>query len=355
MPRGLSNKTATSNGSSSSKSKTKSRRLKDKKTAIRKLDYGTPLTTRSKARDLKARDLKAVARKLEYSDAEGETSNTANFRIDVESSPFVVIEKMPDKLTLKIPAFCTKDIEAWFRRVGSVFKFCKTEDEKERYYAISSHIDHPAVTNLQEIINEPAENPYTALKTKIIEIFKASTSSRINKLLSDLQLGDLKPSQLLAEIRRIGGDIGDDILRNLWSKRLPMHVQTVVAAATESTLDQVAKIADTVIEVVDSSRVQNVGQANDNQMPSTSSSANDELQDLRAALQQLTLTVNEMYANNRRSRSTSRNIQQNRDRSGSFKLREDRICRYHRRFSEAAFLCTKPCSFDTKKPDNSKN
>lgn len=197
------------------------------------------------------------------------------------------------------PVFKSDDIVAWFRRLEYWFDFSKVESEKAKFALIVSQIDNPMVTNLDELLNPDNEKPYSLAKAKIISIFEQTISSKINKLLSGCQLGDLKPSQLLAEMKRIGGNVGDDILRNLWSKRLPMHLQPVVAAATKSSLEEIASIADAVIDVVGPVSICNVNQTS-NSMPTTGESSElSEIQELRLAINQLTKSFSEMKNSNK--------------------------------------------------------
>lgn len=225
------------------------------------------------------------------------------------------------------PTFKTDDIEAWFRRVEYWFTFSKVTTEADKFALIASQIENPTVTNLPEMLTPDANTPYTNARKKIITIFETSTSAKINNLLSGCKLGDLKPSQLLAEMKRLGGSVGDEILRNLWSKRLPLHVQTVVAAATKSTLDEVAAIADAVIDVVATpSATMNQVTTSNNQLSlcqENQSARDNEFENLSAAVNQLTKSFREMQSD--RSRSKSRDNQKNRDRSGSNKPAENRI------------------------------
>lgn len=248
------------------------------------------------------------------------------------------------------PPFKTDDIESWFRRVEHWFTFGKITTEADKFALIASQIENTTVTNLAEMLTPDADTPYTHLKKKIISIFEATTSAKINNLLSGCKLGDLKPSQLLAEMKRLGGTVGDDILRSLWAKRLPLHVQAVVAAATKSNLDEVALIADAVIDVVGTPIATTVNQvsSNNNQQSSreeSPSTKSNEIESLCAAVNQLTKSFRDMQSD--RSRSKSRDNQRSRDRSSSssFKPAENRICRYHRKFGANAYLCTKPCNF----------
>lgn len=281
--------------------------------------------------------------------SEGETSG-ANQPAN-SSSPATTIT-VPEDTTMAgarvpFPPFKTDDIEAWFRRVEHWFAFGKVTTEADKFALIASQIENSTVANLNEMLTPDAQTPYTNLKKKIVSIFETTTTAKINKLLSGCQLGDMKPSQLLAEMKRMGGNVGDEILRNLWAKRLPIHVQTVVAAATTSSLDEISLIADAVIDVVGTpaSIVNQVTNSNNQQSATRENQLqkNNDIDDLRAAVNQLTKSFRDMQSD--RSRSKSRDNQSSRDRSSSYKPPENRICRYHRKFGEKAFLCTKPCSF----------
>lgn len=269
-----------------------------------------------------------------------------------------------DSVRVPFPNFKSDDIESWFRRLEYWFEFSKVQSEQAKFTLIASQIDDSTVSNLEEILNPHNETPYTIVKAKIISIFQATTSSKINKLLSGCQLGDLKPSQLLAEMKRIGGNVGDDILRNLWSKRLPLHLQPVIAAATHSNLNELAVIADAVIDAVGSNINHISSMENNTQIPVATNTHSREMEELRASINQLTETISKMQKNENNTRSRSRSRSQSRprtktndkDNNDTFKLRDDRVCFYHRRFGNKAKLCTKPCTFDqTTSSDETKN
>jgi hypothetical protein len=58
----------------------------------------------------------------------------------------------------------------------------------------------------------PPEKPYDALKSAILKRTSVSDSERIHKLLTETQLGDMKPSQLLRKMRGLVGKGHDDTM-----------------------------------------------------------------------------------------------------------------------------------------------
>lgn len=67
--------------------------------------------------------------------------------------------------------------------------------------------------------------------------------------MSDITLGDMKPSQLLNEMRRLGDTaVPSEILKTLWLQRLPPHVQSILATSWDS-LENLAVMADKITDI----------------------------------------------------------------------------------------------------------
>ncbi|KAL7724852.1 hypothetical protein ACLKA6_012837 [Drosophila palustris] len=89
---------------------------------------------------------------------------------------------------------------------------------------------------------------YGNLKRNIIERFCESEQKKIQKLLSDIDLGDRRPTQLLNELRGLAKDrINEDFLKSLWMQRLPPHARAILQASNDD-LSGMAKLADKILE-----------------------------------------------------------------------------------------------------------
>lgn len=77
-----------------------------------------------------------------------------------------------------------------------------------------------------------------------------SDAKKTHDLISGLQLGDKKPSILLAEMRRLHqGSVNDNIFRELWLNRLPPSVKGILMGSNQSLpLEQLAETADRIAE-----------------------------------------------------------------------------------------------------------
>lgn len=240
-----------------------------------------------------------------------------------------------------MPVFKADDINAWFRRLEHWFNLQRITREEDRYAFLASQIDHPAVSYMPEWTTQPEQNPYTTVKKKMIAIFEDSTQTRIQKLLEQKPLGDMKPSLMLAEMRNVAVGVDDNLLRNLWLNRLPQAAKTVITILHTSTLDEAAKAADDVMETVT-----NASKINQN---STESST---INELKSTINSLAKAI-EGFSNTNRERSKNRNEKSN-DRSSS-KSKDTGMCRFHRKFGNEARRCLLPCNFKNDSNTDSKN
>lgn len=245
-------------------------------------------------------------------------------------------QQMIPRLNVHMPLFKPDDIIAWFRRLEHWFNLQTINTEKCKYYLIASQLDHPALAHLPEWTDEPAENPYTVVKDKIIAIFQDSAQTRIQKLLEKRPLGDLKPSLMLAEMRNIAVGVSDEILRNLWIKRLPEAAQTVLALTPDTQLDSAAKAADSVVETINNAKAIN----------QISSHEENQISECNLKIDALIKAFDNYKAYNNRSRSKSRNENQNKRFKSSSEGNSDKMCWYHRKFGIKAEKCLLPCKFE---------
>lgn len=99
------------------------------------------------------------------------------------------------------------------------------------------------------ILNPPAERAYETLKTELIKRLSLSQEHKTRRLLEHEEIGDRKPSQFLRHLRGLAGNVvGDKVLRTVWLSRLPAYIQPHLVTRTEDTNDQLADIADAIVE-----------------------------------------------------------------------------------------------------------
>ena len=150
---------------------------------------------------------------------------------------------------------------------------------------------------------------------------------RINQLIPNEELGDRKPSIFLRHLKNLAGSQADneEFIRPLFLKRLPASISQILASMPDSSVDNLAKSADAIIQYQADSlgnvnayggphRQESKPQSNvDDQMRfmrSTIANLTDQIQDLVRRLQKLETSVsNNRGRSNNRYRSHELNFQ----------------------------------------------
>lgn len=178
---------------------------------------------------------------------------------------------------LPVPQMCNTNIEAWFTTMDFWFTASGITVDRQKTATVLAALNPNVISQLADVISTlPQTDRYQYVKMKIIEHFADSEQRRLNRLLSELPLGDKKPSELYFEMKRVAGNtLGDAALKGLWTKRLPEFAQPVVAASSGTPVE-FTKIADSVVDAIAPNQINRVQTGSSN-----------EINELRAAVAEL--------------------------------------------------------------------
>lgn len=250
---------------------------------------------------------------------------------------------------INYPDFDPDDVDTWFICLEAAFSVNQIKQDRQKFYAVivalgpRAKFVHTAIAKCNEAVNN---DRYETLKAAIMEHFRPSEMQRFSSLLSGMTLGDRKPSVLLSEMRRLGGDgCTDTVLSNLWLRALPSTVRSIIASMPSAPLDEQAKVADKIME------------APHNEISVIKSAEQSTIASLEQRIEQLSRRLEEAFSGNPRSRgrSASRNRQRSPGRREPSRPRAPRrwICWFHYRHGVLAKKCEKqkgenqniPCIF----------
>ncbi|GFU76074.1 retrovirus-related Pol polyprotein from transposon 17.6 [Trichonephila clavipes] len=255
------------------------------------------------------------------------------------------------RIVLRLPPFWKSNVRLWIAQCDHAFTFSGISSDDTKYSALVANLDAETLSYVSDIVlSPPNSDKYHTLSQRLITQFSDSETQKIKKLLTDLQLGDEKPSHLLRKMKELSnGQLQDDFLQSLWLQRMPPHIQTVLSASSEP-LDKLAIIADKVSEVVGASSTICAAKTVPPPSQSSSCSAQPTMDSLARQIQELSLQVAELT----RERNSSRHQRYSSDRWRSHSRsrsvnRGSGICYYHRRYKEQARKCVSPCAFVQKK------
>lgn len=254
------------------------------------------------------------------------------------------------RVAIKVPPFWKANPRLWFRQIESQFFNAGITNDVTKYHTLVGAISSDVLSQVSDIIlNPPTRNMYETLRTRLEERFTDSEEKQLRKLLSEIELGDKRPTQLLREMQDLSaGRVSDAILRSLWLQRLPTQTQAILTCSTDE-LNKLATMADKILEITPRPEMNVV----DTSVPEVQAS-HSRTQD-SSAVQQLANQMAEVLrkldilersqwpnkhqgvSNNYRSRSKSP--------GDRLKSHVNGVCKPHAKYGDKAFNCILPCSY----------
>ncbi|GBN84286.1 hypothetical protein AVEN_36067-1 [Araneus ventricosus] len=122
------------------------------------------------------------------------------------------------RVAFKPPPLWRNNVELWFSQRESQFLISGISQEETKFHHVVAVLEEDILSCVSDLIRcRPNDNPYTQLKNRLIAQLADSESVRLRNLLSDMQLGDKKPSRLLHEMQDLSlGKIEESVMRMLW-------------------------------------------------------------------------------------------------------------------------------------------
>lgn len=233
-------------------------------------------------------------------------------------------------VSVKLPDFWRNDPAMWFAQAEAQFVLAGVVADETKYYHIISKIDQSVICHIANLVqNPPAADKYKKVKDRLISRFEISAQGKLERLLNACDLGDMRPTHLLARMQELaaGLNISDDVMKVLFLQRMPERIKPVLTIS-EDALTKIAEMADKMLESSSSATVAATS-------PASSVIPGFELSAIQEQIATLTAEVRRLKTSGPRSRSSSRT------RRGS----NENVCWYHRKYGRNAHQCREPCSF----------
>ena len=238
---------------------------------------------------------------------------------------------------VRLPPFRMSDPVLWFRQIELALNGHNIRSELRRYEMVASLLPDEVADEVRDLILEPpADDPYATLKQAVIKRFSVSDRVRMQKLMSNVHLGDRSPSQLLRHMRTLAPRGETIMFAELWMQRLPQDLQQILAAHEGTVdLDALASIADRIHERASvRSSVQTVRE-------------DDRIAILEKKLDELSVSL--------LSKSRGSNRQDAFRRPPSTSPKRHKLCWYHEKYGDKAHRCIPPCFYSAKPFSHSGN
>lgn len=137
----------------------------------------------------------------------------------------------------------------WFIQTEALFEKHKITDDVAKFNSVVGALDASTIEDLQDIIlKQPDADKYKTLKEAIIKRTTESPDSKLLKLLTYLELGDNKPSQLWRKMKSMAGDkILEPALKVMWLALLPAPAQTYLSVFKVDVMEDLLEAADKLV------------------------------------------------------------------------------------------------------------
>ncbi|XP_063365143.1 uncharacterized protein LOC134653681 [Cydia amplana] len=274
----------------------------------------------------------------------------------MENGTATTIELSAISLAAKIPDFWQDQPRLWFLQVEAVLAQQKAGDQSN-YNMVIAKLGKQAIQQVADILEKPPEeNKFATLKARLLSVYEETEAKRLQQLMSDMELGDQRPSQLMRKMKDLARDkIPDETLTYFWQGHLPPSVRAVVASADSKKIETLASIADKVMETFKPNEVAAI------QSTSRQSRQSSPTDFITAELAKINNRINQLeLANiqgrggtgrNSRRQGRARSRSRNNSRSSSQDSKnQDWLCFYHYRFKAKAYKCVQPCGWKGPQP-----
>lgn len=265
------------------------------------------------------------------------------------------------RVTVKPIQFIKTAPKLYFIQMEAQFNLAGITRDTTKYNHVLGTLDPNYLTSVMDLIEcPPAANKYESIKERIIAEFQQSDQHQLRILLREIELGDLKPSQLLRKMKELSKNaLSDDALKTLWIERLPEQIRPVISIS-DGDLNKVAIMADKMLEITSYNVIGEVAtHATFNHHEPQIATLSKQIEELSNRFSQFSNDHSQRSNSNNRGRSQSRDNSRNRERSSSRTRNNSPYCYYHFKFGAMARKCNDPCKFkaeaETKNNNTPKN
>ncbi|XP_064469957.1 uncharacterized protein LOC135384698 [Ornithodoros turicata] len=149
-------------------------------------------------------------------------------------------------VAVRLPPFWPRNPNIWFIQAETQFQLAGISSQLTMYRHIIAALPPDIAMEVFDVLQSPpAQDPFTTLKSAIIERTTMSERKRLQQLLTSEELGDRHPTQLLRSMEALLGDrapaFDANVLRELFLQRLPPQAQMILAPATSLPLQDLAQ------------------------------------------------------------------------------------------------------------------
>lgn len=149
-------------------------------------------------------------------------------------------------VTVSLPTWWPDQPEVWFARVEAVFRQRKITADSTKFDYVLAALDNEAAVRILDIIRAPPVNTsYQSVKDRLVGSLALTEFERACKIIHGIELGDEKPSTLMARMMALYDENNPHFLfRAIFLLKMPEFIREHLHEDVEGDLHTLAMRAD---------------------------------------------------------------------------------------------------------------
>ena len=151
----------------------------------------------------------------------------------------------------KLPDFWPSNPVLWFARAEFNFEVAGVVTEREKFMHTANALPYDALTLVADLVTQPpAVQPFQRLKERLLLSHQLTIVQMAEKILDMPELGDRRPSQLLAAMMEFcpEGEVNSAFFRASFRRRLPKEIRVLLTDEVRGDLKDLAVRADELFQ-----------------------------------------------------------------------------------------------------------
>jgi hypothetical protein len=153
------------------------------------------------------------------------------------------LQETTKPVNVKLPDFWPQAPSLWFARAECRFEMMAVTSERQKFCCVADALNYESMRLVADLIaSPPADNPYAALKERLMMAHQLSAVQRVEKLLQMPALGARRPSDLLAAMFE-HCPVGEEksiFFRAMFLNRLPSELRVLLTGEETVELKELA-------------------------------------------------------------------------------------------------------------------
>lgn len=243
------------------------------------------------------------------------------------------------QIKLNFPDFLP-DFELYLSLVNTYFTQINVNDDNAKYNILICHLPPEILQQIRHVVlTPPNRNRYTFLCTALKQVLSQTSTQRVHTLLHDVAFSPGNVRLLWNDIQRLVPDLPEDIARDMFISKLPIHLKTHAITHINLSILQLVELLNELDQLHASNPTSQTCPQTAPFSKTSEPSSTSLLRQMDAIRQDLSHLSSQLL----NSSASETHLQ-----SPAHPGIDKQICYYHKRFSNRARNCIPPCCFNQK-------